>query len=261
MPDPGPKSIEHRQRGIILDPHLPCTKPEDEVEWLWTPLEQELKAVAADFLNPLSAELRSSFVEKQAGTIEEVRTMANAWLKEKETPDTTRRALNLLVLAYRCSAIWECQLLDDKCQLEIKGTQGGTKKITIEPSVVFRMLEQSKRRDRVTIRLLISFPSSSYTTVNTTEPVGFYGFMWRVDHDLTLQRGSIMHELGLSKLGSRISSLWPRGASQSSRSENKSWEQSHDDYTDPDRSLVGTELRTEEASFGSSRFLKLTNIV
>jgi hypothetical protein len=50
--------------------------------------------VEGDFLNPLSAELRSSFVEKQAGTIEKVRTMANAWLKEKETPDTARRALN-----------------------------------------------------------------------------------------------------------------------------------------------------------------------
>lgn len=138
---------------------MPDSKPEDEVKWLWTPLEQELKAVAADFLNTLSAELRRSFVEKKAGTTEEVRTMANAWLKENKTPATARRALNLLDSACRCQDIWEPQLLDDKCQLEIKGTQGGTKKITIEPSVVFRMLEQSKRRDRVTIRLLISFPS------------------------------------------------------------------------------------------------------
>lgn len=239
---------------------MPDLKPEDEVGWLWNPLEQELKAVAADFLNPLSAELRSAFVEKQAGTIEEIRTMANAWLKEKETPDTTRRALNLLVLACRCSAIWECQLLDDKCQLEFKGTYGGTKKITIEPSVVFRMLEQSKCRDRVTIRLLISFPSTSYTTVDATELVGFYGFMWRVDHDLTLQRGSITHELGLSKLGSRISSLWTRGYS---RSENKSLGQSHDDYTDPDQlnlTLLGTEAPTTATS-GSSRSSELTNIV
>jgi hypothetical protein len=260
MSDRPPGSIIHRQGSIIWDPYMPDLKPGDEVEWLWTTLEQELKAVAADFLNPLSAELRSSFVEKKAGTIEEVRTMANAWLKENETPATARRALNLLDSACRCLDIWESQLLENKCQLEIKGTQGGTTKITIEPRVVFRMLEQSKRRDRVTIRLLISFPSSSYTTVDATEPVGFYGFMWRVDHDLTLQRGSIMHELGLSKLGSRISSMWPRGSSQSSRSGNKFWEQSHDDYTDPDRSLVVTEAPTTATS-GSSRYSKSTKIV
>jgi hypothetical protein len=254
MPNPPLGSIRHRQGSIIWDPYMPDVKPEDEVKWLWTPLEQELKAVAVDFLNPLSAELRSSFVEKKAGTTEEVRTMANAWLKENETPATARRALNLLYLACRCLDIWEPQLLDDKCQLEIKGTQGGTKKITIEPSVVFRMLEQSKRRDRVTIRLLISFPSSSYTTVDASKPVGFYGFIWRVDHDLTLERGW---------LGSQISSLWSRGSLQSSQSGNKSLKVSHYDNARPDQShltLAETEASTA-ATPGSSRSSELTNIV
>jgi hypothetical protein len=260
MPNPPLGSIRHRQGSIIWDPYMPDVKPEDEVKWLWTPLEQELKAVAADFLNPLSAELRSSFVEKKAGTTEEVRTMANAWLKENETPATARRALNLLYLACRCLDIWEPQLLDDKCQLEIKGTQGGTKKITIEPSVVFRMLEQSKRRDRVTIRLLISFPSSSYTTVDATKPVGFYGFIWRVDHDLTLERGSFMQRLGTPRLGPDRSSLW---SGRSSRLGYRSLEEFHYDNTGPDQSnldRLSTEAPTAATS-GSSRSSKLTNIV
>jgi hypothetical protein len=58
MPNPPPGPILHRQGSIIWDPYMPDLKPEDEVGWLWNPLEQELKAVAADFLNPLSAELR-----------------------------------------------------------------------------------------------------------------------------------------------------------------------------------------------------------
>jgi hypothetical protein len=47
MPNPPPGSIVHRQGSIIWDPYMPNVKPEDEVEWLWTPLEQELKAISS----------------------------------------------------------------------------------------------------------------------------------------------------------------------------------------------------------------------
>jgi hypothetical protein len=194
MPNPAPKSIGYRQRGIIPDPHLPCTKPEDEIEWLWTPLEQQLDAVATTFLNRLSTELKGYFLAKKARNVDEIREIADQWLKEKEKnrEETACEASRLIVSPVHYPDIWETQFSNNVCTLKRTAPMGaGTNKITIEPRAVFRVLREEEMKDssRVSIQLWMSFDTNRFDA-NSAKPQDFYGYKWRVNHDLWLERRS-----------------------------------------------------------------------
>jgi hypothetical protein len=206
MPNPPPGSIVHRQGRIIWDPYIPCPAPVDEIEWLWNPLRQQLEAIVANILDPLSAKFESHIMGKKAETGNEIREMTEAWLKGMNTEETVHEASRLIHIPGTHSETWETQLLDNVCILEQRAQKGGgTKKITILPCATFRVLreEECKRRRQITLRLRISFTTERFAA-NNAEPVDYYAYHWYVDHDLWLERRSWR-----SRAASIISSVVP----------------------------------------------------
>ncbi|KAH8080773.1 hypothetical protein HD553DRAFT_325752 [Filobasidium floriforme] len=206
MPNPPPGTIVHRQGSIIWDPYMPDSKPEDELEWLWNPLRQQLEAVATVVLKRLGEECGSHFMKEKAGNVHGIRKLANEWLNEKGQEESAHEAAKMIVSPGRYPDIWEVQLSEGVCELERTAPmEAGTKKIIIGSQATFRVLREEEIKDKrqISIQLWMSFDTKRFDA-NPAKRVDYYAYKWRVNHDLWLERRSWR-----SRAASIISSVVP----------------------------------------------------
>lgn len=123
----------------------------------------------------LGRRLKKLFCGKKATTSDQIREMAEAWLRGRNLEETARKASELIHVPGTYPGIWKFQLSDKVSTLQRKAQTGaGTKKIAIEPRATFRALreDESSCRSQITLRLLVSFTTERFVA-SAAEPVTF----------------------------------------------------------------------------------------